>query len=411
MATYKQLNAATDIKTARSVLNQLVDVIQEDVSGSSTRKKYHSWVTGGNGPGVTSSMFQTVYDQDFTLQTANPCLDLTFGLFSGSATVSNASTGVDSAGKVLFKSQSLMMREKISLHKQYAGTLLGNANSQFSSPFKSTSSQDLIDEALFINIKRLFARDEIKKDSFAMRLYTTASLTDFSTAVSKKPNLSVTSELGADIITDVGSSRNIQNSFGGDVGTLVRTSNTADSVGLIFYQQGMVVLDFAKIISGSQKISGSIPSVTSQTVNGVQGRVCLGGILPGENTSAKFIPDFVVSASIDTILDHVAETRFSSGSLSFLTFQNNTKINSSLIFCRATADEFNYSSNPTYVNRSTNKIRVIENGMESTQKPFSYITTVGLYDANDNLVAVAKLSRPVEKNDEKDLTIRVRLDF
>jgi len=36
---------------------------------------------------------------------------------------------------------------------------------------------------------------------------------------------------------------------------------------------------------------------------------------------------------------------------------------------------------------------------------------VGLYNANNELLAVAKLSRPVEKNDEKDLSVRVRLDF
>ena len=91
--------------------------------------------------------------------------------------------------------------------------------------------------------------------------------------------------------------------------------------------------------------------------------------------------------------------------------KNNTQINSSLIFCRATADEFNYSSNPTYVDRTTNKINVIEEGNESSQKAFSYITTVGLFDDNDNLIATAKMSRPIEKNDEKDITIRVRLDF
>ena len=39
------------------------------------------------------------------------------------------------------------------------------------------------------------------------------------------------------------------------------------------------------------------------------------------------------------------------------------------------------------------------------------VTSIGLYDGNDNLLAVAKLSRPVEKNDEKDLTFRIRLDF
>jgi len=98
------------------------------------------------------------------------------------------------------------------------------------------------------------------------------------------------------------------------------------------------------------------------------------------------------------------------GSNTAITFQNLTNINSTLIFCRATADEFNYSSNPTYVN-SSNRIVVIEPGQESNQKAFSYITTVGLYDKNDNLIAIAKTSRPLEKNDEKDMTIRVRLDF
>ena len=68
-----------DIKVRRSTLNQLVDVIQEDVSGSATRKKYQVFVTGGVGPGVTSSLFQTVFDQDFSLQTANPIFDMTVG--------------------------------------------------------------------------------------------------------------------------------------------------------------------------------------------------------------------------------------------------------------------------------------------------------------------------------------------
>jgi hypothetical protein len=118
----------------------------------------------------------------------------------------------------------------------------------------------------------------------------------------------------------------------------------------------------------------------------------------------------MVSGSIDNIVDHLATTRFQSGSLTAATFQNNTNINSTLIFCRSTADEFNYSSNPTYTDTS-NRIRVIDEGQEDIQRSFSFITTVGLYDVNDNLLAVAKLSRPIEKNDEKDLTVRVRLDF
>ena len=124
----------------------------------------------------------------------------------------------------------------------------------------------------------------------------------------------------------------------------------------------------------------------------------------------NLIPGFIVSASMDNCIDHFASTRFGSGSQTFLTFQNNTQINSTLIFCRATADEFNFSSNPTYTD-SEGRIVVIDESQQSIQKAFSFITTVGLYDANEQLLAVSKLSRPVEKNDEKDLTMRVRLDF
>jgi hypothetical protein len=125
---------------------------------------------------------------------------------------------------------------------------------------------------------------------------------------------------------------------------------------------------------------------------------------------SKFIPDFVVSASMDNVLDHVASCRLGSGSQTAMTFQNVTNINSTLIFCRASADEFNYSSNPTFTD-STNRIVVIDVGQEDTQQSFTYVTSIGLYDANDNLLAVAKLSRPVLKNPERDLTLRVRLDY
>ena len=112
MATFKEISAA-DVKTTRSVLNQLVDVIQEDISGSATRKSYQMFVTGGVGPGVTSSLYQTVYDQDFSLQTANSLFDLTVGLYHSGSTVMSSSTGQDSNGKLLFPSSSLMMREKV----------------------------------------------------------------------------------------------------------------------------------------------------------------------------------------------------------------------------------------------------------------------------------------------------------
>ena len=397
MSIFKEV-LPTDIKVARNFLNQLIDVLQEDVSGSSSRRKYQSFVTGGIGPGVTSSLFQTVYDQDFTLQTANPIFDMTFGLQPSGSTVLTSQTGVDAAGKELFPSSSLMMREKMDIYRQFAQSLLGSNTQAFTAPFDSSNVSDTIDVALFISFKRLFARDQIKRESMALRFYQTASLATSSS------NLDVTSTSGAAIYTDIGASTNKLTAFGGQVGNIVDSADTTRNVGLMFYDRGVMVLDLAKVTSGSQFMSGTIDAMSTL------GYTVLGG--PGTETEgvSKFIPDFVVSGSIDNVIDHIAACRFNSGSQAAVTFQNMTTINSSLIFCRAAPDEFNYSSNPTYTD-TDNRIVTIDPGQEDVQQSFTMITGVGLYDVNDNLLAVAKLSRPVEKSAQKDLTLQIRLDF
>lgn len=406
MPTFKEITAA-DIKTSRSALNQLVDIIQNDISGTSTRKTYDVFVTGGIGPGVTSSLFQTVFDQDFTLQTANEVIDLTVGIFSGSATVASCSTGVDSAGKLLFPSQSLMMREKINLYRQYAQTLLGDADAQFSAPFSTPGGTNNIDEAIFVNVKRLFSRDKIKPQTFAMQFFMTGVVDSTTTGQPNYSNVNRTSTSGSAIFTDAGIGT--QYSYGGQVADVALSTNSSYTVGNLFYDQGILVLDAKKAMSGSQHISGTISGLRAGTYrDAASGQVIIGDVNGSGNPSAKFIPDFFVSASIDNIVDHIASCRFSSGSLTAMTFQNVTNINSTLVFCRATADEFNYSSNPTFTDTDGN-IVVIDDA--TTDRTFSYVTSVGLYDANDNLLAVAKMSRPIEKNDEKDLTFRIRLDF
>jgi len=409
-----------DIRTSTSVLNQLVDVIQEDVSGSSTRRAYQVFVTGGVGPGVTSSLYQTVYDQDFSLQTSNPIMDMTVGLWYSGTTVQNAKTGEDSAGKLLFSSQSLMMREKTDLYKQYAANLLGDADQAFYAPFQiaatpGDSATNRIDNALIFSFKRLFARDSIKRETFAIRLYQSASAGapgEDGLSATGRSNIGVTSTSGSAIFTDIGASVDQERTFGGSVGNVKNAANTNETVGLIWYDTGTVILDMEKVFSGSQKISGTIDAMaTNSTINAAN--IASGKTVMGSwagNAQAKLIPDFLVSASIDDVVDHVASTRLQSGTLTAATFQNNTNINSTLIFCRATADEFNYSTNPTFVN-SSGRIRVIDEGQEDVQRTFTMPTTVGLHDEFGNLLAVAKVSRPIEKNDEKDITFRIRLDF
>jgi hypothetical protein len=290
-----------------------------------------------------------------------------------------------------------MMREKINIYRQFAQNLLGDAAGQFSAPFSNPVTTDYIDEALFLNVKRLFSRDKIKRETFAMQFYTSAAIDSTTPGYPPYTNLNTTSISGSEIFTDVGSQSEL--SYGGEVGNISFSTDTNRKVGLVFYDQGIVVLDAKKIMSGSQHVSGAISSVGSTSGLSVIG---------SDNSNAKFIPDLFVSASIDDIVNHFATTRFSSGSNTAITFQNNTNINSTLVFCRATADEFNYSSNPTFTD-TNGGIVVIDD--PTVDRTFSFVTAVGLYDANDNLLAVAKMSRPIEKNDEKDITFRVRLDF
>jgi hypothetical protein len=113
MAIFKEF-AQEDFIVEKDVLEQVVDFLQSDISSSLSRKQYGVWISGGLGPGITSSLFQTVFDQDFSMQTANALFDVTFGLSSNSELVNTGSlSSIDSrTGKYYFSSQSVQMREK-----------------------------------------------------------------------------------------------------------------------------------------------------------------------------------------------------------------------------------------------------------------------------------------------------------
>ena len=82
-------------------------------------------------------------------------------------------------------------------------------------------------------------------------------------------------------------------------------------------------------------------------------------------------------------------------------------ITSDFVFVRARNGEFNYSENPSFISGSTGTI-VYD---AFIQNPQTYITTVGLYNDNNELLGVAKLSKPLKKDFTKEALIRVKLDF
>ena len=90
-------------------------------------------------------------------------------------------------------------------------------------------------------------------------------------------------------------------------------------------------------------------------------------------------------------------------------FQLNAEetVTSDYVFVRARNSEFNYSTNPSFISGSTGEI--IHNSF--INNPQVYATTVGMYNDANELVAVAKLSRPLLKDFTKESLIRVKLDF
>lgn len=155
--------------------------------------------------------------------------------------------------------------------------------------------------------------------------------------------------------------------------------------GMVFYEAGIIVLSpfiFAKYVASNQPRQ----NLTENKF----------GIL-----NQKFNVAITPSETIQDMISYLSDKIVS------LKYHSVTEINSAVFFCRAFNHEFNYSSNPTYLNKS--EIRVKNSDPE--QPAFSYITTVGLYSEDNQLLAVAKLSEPVKKTQDNELVARVRIDF
>jgi hypothetical protein len=94
-------------------------------------------------------------------------------------------------------------------------------------------------------------------------------------------------------------------------------------------------------------------------------------------------------------------------SSSYFAARNKQTINSTYYFVRVLNNAFNYSNNPTFTTGSLGDVRF----PTMIKDPKVYITTVGLYNDNNELLAIAKVSQPILKAFNKEVTLRIRLDF
>ncbi len=103
-------------------------------------------------------------------------------------------------------------------------------------------------------------------------------------------------------------------------------------------------------------------------------------------------------AKIYTAIDYTTAQSFK--------LQSEETISSNFIFVRVRNSEFNYSTNPSNI---TGSGELRHDVMINT--PQAYITTVGLYNDNNDLLGIAKLSRPLLKDFTKEALVRIKLDY
>ena len=89
------------------------------------------------------------------------------------------------------------------------------------------------------------------------------------------------------------------------------------------------------------------------------------------------------------------------------TINSQETLTSDYVFVRARNSEFNYSENPSFISGSTGE--VIYDAFINA--PQVYLTTIGMYNDSNELIAVAKMSRPLLKDFTKEALVRVKLDF
>ena len=187
--------------------------------------------------------------------------------------------------------------------------------------------------------------------------------------------------------------------------------NLVDDSGAISEQTNAVGRRYYNIVSGTLVTGQTNPTLFATTT--YFGRVYpeLGLLLfnvnqlTGSEGFSAWAPtmDFATTTNnTETFKNWIS----ASGTISFRSQEN---LYSRYYFCRAKSKEYNFSQNKSYVS-SSGTGEVISN-VTDRGVPFSYITSVGLYNDSGELLAVSKTSQPIFKEPGVEANFKVRLDF
>tara|TARA_B000000557_G_C20813297_1_gene461529 strand:- start:4324 stop:5505 length:1182 start_codon:yes stop_codon:yes gene_type:complete len=393
MATTFKTFSSNDVISTKTLLHEAVPLTGAIVSGTYGDLNIKNYSHG---------MFQSIYDYPYLSSSANHVFDVSVG-YSPHSPLSGSSNRV-------------AQNKKFNIYNQMAQVLMGfdhtGSVQRFDEDGDLLAGGTKIDSAIFLSFSRLLVKDEIKKGSFSITLGVSPYAAQRDTGLHGDGRVFDKRITLADT--------NAQNDFrvnspAGEYGILYASvaqgsnvlvgdpaaGSTTVKAGLIYYQAGIAVITSSVLIRRDDHDNRD--SNHSGLLHANLGAFLTGSVFghKGVNsTTPEGFHGLVTGSNISSSCDAVRAR------IHNISFNNTTELNSTVYFCRANHNEFNYSANPTYLNGS--KIRVKQ---QSTDQPVSYITTVGLYSADNELMGVAKLSEPLRKDPTNEMTLRVRLDY
>jgi|TARA_R100000234_G_scaffold1729_2_gene1468 hypothetical protein len=370
MATTFKDFQSNDLANTRTLLHEAIPITGSIVSGTYAETNIKTY---GHG------MFSSVYDYPFLSSSANHIFDTTLGI---------------SATSSLYASVTSQKAKKLNIYNQMAQTLVGYDDSGNIKKFVIPETNATMHDVYVIPFSRLLSKDEIKKGSFSLELAVSGTFGHGGPLFNKRIQLSDAS----------GSDGYYVDSPAGEYGVLFATTSapsgislidgevssagTRPSVGLVYYQAGIAIVSSSAFNTTSS--GGILKDIDGDDETGVE----LGSGLGRVGFAAA------TASTIATMNTGLRNRIYN------ISFNNTTELNSTIYFCRAGHTDFNYSSNPTYLNGSEIRVKT-----RPSDTPVAYFTTVGLYSADNELLAVAKLSEPLRKDPTNELTLRVRLDY
>lgn len=394
MATSFKSLTNNDVTSTRTLLHEAIPITGTIVSGTYQRGEGG---TEENIKNFSHGMFQSVYDYPYLSSSANHIFDITYGI---SPTVTSSLASAGAAATQLDKKSRIysQMAQMLAGYKQ-DGTIR-----DFDRDGNVSGGGDTLDECFFVSFARLLTKDEVKKGSMALSFVTggawDGAAVDIDSGNSFGSYLPGSTPSGSNrdrllTLGDYDATNNyFVNSPAGEYGILYTSSANivpGSGLGLIYYQAGIAVITSSIFAHNALREPGSHSATSS---------------LQSQRTASFFgvynqpIYDHSTGSTIQTLCNGFRNR------ISNISFNNTVELNSTIYYARANHNEFNYSANPTYVSNS----KLVTKNV-SADMPVSYITTVGLYSADNELLAVAKLSEPLKKDPTTEFTLRVRLDY